>query len=293
MRSAALIYNPMSGKRRAAGLASDLAELLALAGWQIQTTATDAPGAATHMARQLADSGVVDTVFALGGDGTLREVAVGLMGSRVALAPLPGGTTNVLTRSLGLSANPRRALQQLLDGRIATWRVGLCGSTPFLMMASAGYDAEVVHHLDGEAKARWGQLAVGVLGLSTWWRYRYPRFEASTEEGETLPAHFAVVSNISLYGGSFVLAPDADPTADTLQLVAHAGPGRGAALGFARDLALGRHLRRKDVEIRSTTALTLVGPPDLLLQIDGDACTERLPVRISTAPETLELLVPS
>jgi diacylglycerol kinase family enzyme len=293
MRSAALIYNPMSGKRRSAGMASGLAEQLAAAGWQVQTTETDAPDAATHMARQLADSGIVDTVFALGGDGTLREVAIGLMGSGVALGPLPGGTTNVLTRSLGLSAEPQKALHQLLDGRSATWRVGLCGSTPFLMMASAGYDAEVVHHMDGEAKARWGQLAVGALGLSTWWRYRYPRFVVSTAEGEELPAHFAVVSNISLYGGSFVLAPDADPTAEALQLVTHASAGRGAALGFARDLALGRHLRRKDVEVRSTPSVTLTGPPDLLLQIDGDACSERLPVRITTAPQTLELLVPN
>ncbi|MBZ0113789.1 MAG: diacylglycerol kinase family lipid kinase [Thermoanaerobaculia bacterium] len=293
MRSAALIYNPMSGKRRSAGWASDLAEQLTAAGWQVQASATDAPGAATHRARQLAHSGGVDTVFALGGDGTLREVAIGLLGSGVALGPLPGGTTNVLTRSLGLSADPRRALHQLLDGRNATWRVGLCGSTPFLMMASAGYDAEVVHRMDGEAKARWGRLAVGALGLSTWWRYRYPRFEASTAEGEKLPAHFAAVCNIPLYGGSFVLAPDADPTAETLQLVTHASPGRAASLGFALDLALGRHLRRKDVEVRTTLAVTLSGPPEVLLQIDGDACTEQLPVRISVAPETLELLVPN
>ncbi len=290
MPSAALIYNPMSGRRRGTEAAGAVLRALGELDWRVEGYPTQGPGMAGDLAREVADSGAVEVVFALGGDGTLREVACGLLGRPVALGPLPGGTSNVLVRSLGLPSNPVATARRLAVGARRRWHVGLCGSTPFLMMASAGYDAEVVRRMDGDQKARWGELAVVVSGIGVWWRFPYPRFEVVID-GEAHPSHFAVVSNLRLYGHAFVMAPAAEPEAERLELVNHFGPGRFAALGFARDLVLGRHLKRRDVQHRSVTSLELVGPADLPLQIDGDRCDEKLPVRIGLADDPLEILV--
>ena len=289
MRSAALIYNPAAGRRRAEGLLEALVGALAAGGWRVEAMPTGGPGRATVLARELAAAGRVEVVFALGGDGTLREVGEGLLGSDVALGPLPGGTTNVLVRALGLPPQPLAAARVLAGGRRQPLNVGFCGATPFLMMVSAGLDAAVVSDLSGELKARWGRAAVVAQGMSAWWRYRFPRVAARWPSGEA-EGVFACVCNIPLYGG-FAMMPGARFDDDLLDLVLLRTGGRTAALAFAADLLRGRHLARGDVITATATEFELGGPPELPLQVDGDHCREILPVRVRLGEERLQMLV--
>ena len=89
------------------------------------------------------------------------------------------------------------------------------------------------------------------------------------------------------------MAPDADLSSGRLHLVLFRGRGRAATLGFARDLALGRHLRRADVEHRPVRELEIVAPPEVLVQIDGDVLPGPAPLRISLAGERLWVLAPA
>src|SRR5690554_4536734 len=87
---------------------------------------TSRRGHATRLAQKAAVSGV-EVVVVLGGDGTLNEAANGLAGTTTALAPLPGGSTNVLARTIGLPNDPIEATGALLDAlaRASIKRVGL------------------------------------------------------------------------------------------------------------------------------------------------------------------------
>lgn len=292
MRPAALIYNPAAGRRRAEALRESLVAALAAGGWRVEALATGAPRQATALARELAVAGRVETVFALGGDGTLREVGEGLLGSDVALGPLPGGTTNVLVRALGLPREPVAAARALAAGGERRLNVGLCGSTPFLMMVSAGLDAAVMGELSGELKARWGMGAVLAQGLGAWWRYGFPEVVARWPGGEARGA-FACACNIPLYAGPLAMAPAARYDDDLLDLVLLRAPGRVAALHFAADLLRGRHLRRGDVVTATVAELELLGPPELPLQVDGDPCREALPVRVRLGAQRLRVRVGS
>ncbi|NDI19082.1 MAG: DUF3297 family protein [Actinobacteria bacterium] len=78
----------------------------------VQVVETNERGHATRFAQDAAARGL-DAVVAFGGDGTLNEVATGLAGSNTALAMLPGGSTNVFVRTLGISNDPMVALTQL------------------------------------------------------------------------------------------------------------------------------------------------------------------------------------
>lgn len=291
-RRGALLYNPVAGRHRAKPLRDRLLEILRQAGWEVEASPTASPGHATELARELADENV-EAVFTLGGDGTLREVAEGLLGSDTALAPLPGGTANVVCRTVGLPPRPLAAAHRLAaGGRRREVPVGLAGETPFLMQVSTGLDAAVVRQLDGRFKRRWGRLGVVLKALPVWWRYDFA--PVSVEWGERhVTGSFVAICNLPLYGGGFRLAPDVELHEPCLQVVAFSGSGRTAALAFAAAVARGRHLRRGDVVAERVRAARLEAGTDLPFQVDGDPCSESPPIDVSVATDRLALLVPS
>lgn len=302
MRRGVLIANRTAGGRAPARLLLALEALLRREGFRLETVLTAAPGDASELARRAAAGGA-DAVFALGGDGTLREAAQGLLGTGVPLAPLPGGTANVLIRALGLPRNPIEAARSICRLEPRTLDVGLIGppggpARVFLMMASAGLDARVLARLSPLGKRLFGRGHVAAAGLRHWWLYDYPALRLEVD-GEPVEASFAAVSNIPLYGGGFRLAPAARFDDRALDLVLFRGSGRWATLGFAASLARGAHLGRADVEARPVREVRLLGPvedgggrsrPDV--QVDGDHWPEAPPLVMRLAPEPLPVLAP-
>lgn len=291
-RRSVLIYNPRAGRWRTGSLVGRIVETLRRIGFRAEAVETAAAGHATVLAEEHSRDGV-GVVFALGGDGTLREVAAGLLGTGTALAPLPGGTVNVLTHALGLGGNATRAAARFADATTRVIDVGRCGDQPFLMMASAGLDAHVLAHVRSEAKRRLGRFAVAGAALRQARRYGYPT--VSIEIGaETLAGSFFSVSNLPFYGGPFRMAPDARMDDGLLDLVVFRGRGARATLGFALDLARGgRHTLRPDVTVRPVRGVRWLGALEAPIQLDGDVMPTLLPpLDIGLATDRLHLLVP-
>jgi YegS/Rv2252/BmrU family lipid kinase len=289
MRRAALIYNPRSGRQRHARLLESILAALRRGGFAVEPVPTAFAGQAVELARDLARNS--EAVFAFGGDGTIREVACGLLGTSAALGILPGGTANVLARALGLPLDPLTAAGVLTTLPARPLDVGLAGDHPFLMMVSAGLDASVLAVLDTRLKWRFGKGAIVYQGLREWWHYAYPSL-GITADGEPLSASFAAVSNIPLYGGAFRLAPSARSDDGWLELVLFRGAGRAATLSFSFDLLRSVHVRRRDVEVRRVREVRLEAPIGAPAQVDGDVCQEPLPLTIRLAPERLLVLAP-
>jgi diacylglycerol kinase family enzyme len=230
-------------------------------------------------------------VYAFGGDGTLRETAAGLLGSGAILGTIPGGTANVIPLALGLPLRPVAAARRLREATPIEMDVGRCGPEIFLMQTSGGLDARALHHLDPVQKRYLGKLAVALAGLSQWRQYDYPDFELLVD-GRRQHASFFAVCNLPHYGGRFRLAPAARLDDHQLHLVLFHGRGRAETLGFARDLALGKHVARSDVEVLHVQEVELKAPPGLVLQLDGDAMSSALPMTVRLAEERLRVLVP-
>ena len=288
MRSAVLIHNPAAGRGRARDLVDSILDRLRRSGYNAEAWPTTAPGSATWQARDAAAAGV-EAVFAMGGDGTLREAAAGLLGSRTALGFIPGGTINVNALTFGLPGGALRAAEAIGEARAREFDVGLCNDEPFLMQASAGVDAELIGRLNSRLKRVVASGAAVPAGVAAWSLYRYPRIEL-VADGEPLTGSLAVVCNIPFYGGRWLIQPDARTDDRKLDLVLFRGRGRFAALGFARDLVLGRHLGRKDVECRRVDEVELRGPAHLPVQIDGDIVDGAPPARIRLAKHRLRVL---
>ena len=116
-RNATLIYNPYAGHDDWQQQIEGVARFWCDHGWAVTLQTTQGPGHATELAAAAAAAGV-EVVISAGGDGTLHEVAQGLIHTPCILAPLPAGTTNCLTRDLG-DAQVRRRRSRLAD-RIVT-----------------------------------------------------------------------------------------------------------------------------------------------------------------------------
>lgn len=115
---------------------------------------TSRRGHATRLAQNAGNDGV-DVVVVLGGDGTLNEAANGLAGSETALAPLPGGSTNVFARTLGLPNDSIEATGVLLDAlardNVAAVGLGAVNGRYFLFHVGMGFDAAVVAQVERRA----------------------------------------------------------------------------------------------------------------------------------------------
>lgn len=153
---ALLIVNP--GARRAARARRAAESALLAAGAQVETLVTTAPGHATTVARERGRE--FDVVFTLGGDGTAMEAMTALADTGPPVAILPGGTGNVLARSLGIPMRMARAVPVLLDGIEA--RIDL-GAIPdgrhFAIGLGVGLDEAMIAGASHVFKRRAGVLA--------------------------------------------------------------------------------------------------------------------------------------
>ena len=226
MHPAILIHNPVAGRHGRRRLLAALVRELSTDGPEIETLATRGVGDATALARRAANDGA-PIVFALGGDGTVREVAAGLLGGNAVLGVLPAGTTNVVARALGLPLQPLAAARSLKRLPAREIDVGLCGDEAFLMMASLGLDAIALRGASPLAKRWFGRAAVALAGLGAWWHHDYAEFELLID-GHAVGATFAAACNLPLYGGDVRLAPDARPDDGKLDVVLFRGSGRRA-----------------------------------------------------------------
>ena len=173
----------------------------------LQVVETNERGHATRFAQDAASRGL-DAVVGFGGDGTLNEIATGLAGSDTALAMLPGGSTNVFVRTLGVANDPMVALTQLMAGidrnEIERVSLGQANGRYFTFHAGIGYDAAVVEQVERRSSLKRvvGQPLFAYSALYSWFKAydrKYPHFTMNID-GRAIPnGFFSVVLNTNPY----------------------------------------------------------------------------------------------
>ena len=127
------------------------------ADFKVESVQTARRNHATDLARDAVDRDF-DAVLAFGGDGTINEVAQGLVSTDVALGILPGGSTNVLARSLGIPTNPVDATgfvgERLRAGLRRRVNVGSANGRFFVLCTGMGLDAEVVRRVESDPERK-------------------------------------------------------------------------------------------------------------------------------------------
>jgi diacylglycerol kinase family enzyme len=262
---------------------------------------------ATRLARGAAHEGA-DVVVVLGGDGTLNEAANGLAGTDTALAALPGGSTNVFARTIGLPNDPIEATGDLLDAlarrAIRPVGLGVVNGRYFLFHTGVGFDAAIVEQVErrGNLKRYAGHALFVYAGIDTAVRHydrTHPHFAVHHEDGTLIDdAYLTIALNANPYtylgNRPFNLAPDATfdrglavVTVRTLK-VARFLPIALSALGS------GRHLRRSRwVDYRTNvTSFRVTGHGPFPYQVDGDHLGDVEALDFRHEPGVLRLVLP-
>lgn len=267
-------------------------------GWDIRIAVTSTPNEATAIARQAAADGSA-AVFACGGDGTLNEVANGLLGTEAALGFIPAGTANLWAREHRIRRDPVAALRLLRDGVThradAGWAAWDGGERAFLLMAGVGYDGEVVRHVVARDKRLSGPLSFARAAIEAGGYHTVRAALYHDGLGDEGPLGQLIASNTRLYGAYFRPAPQAlvDDGLLDITYVDLERPLFGA-LPLLPRLLLGRpggtHVRTyRTGDLRVEPLPGEYAPP---LQLDGEVVGEGA-VRLTVRPLALRVIVPA
>ena len=302
MRRALLLYNPVAGRFPVKPFLKSVTKTLADSGWTTEVLATKSGEHATESAKQAALEGY-DAVFASGGDGTIGQVAAGLIGTETALGILPSGTANVLALEFGLPVffwTRWWALKQnartLADAPIRAVDVGICNGQPFLLWAGMGLDAMTIHALEPRIRVEkffaFPEYFVTTVRTATVWSGVNLRMWADNHEVE---GHFmlAVANNIRRYmGGHAVLSPEAHMDDGEFDLWLLSGNSLADALMRAYELWRGHHLSSEHARRIPFRTLRVTAESPFLVQTDGEPRPETRDALITIQPRALRMLIP-
>ena len=259
---------------------------------------------ATEIASDAVDRGF-EAVVAFGGDGTINEAAQALVHSDVSFGFIPGGSTNVVARSLGVPRDPVDATafvaSHIRSGTTRVVNVGRLNERYFLFCAGVGFDAEVVKRVeaDPEAKRRLGEwffLSNALKVAMTQYRGRDPGITLEVPGSESQRVVLAVCANGRPFTYFKRMPVDACPQASLdggLDVFGVRRVRTGTIVRIAWAVLVSRsHVRWRDGVYRhDLTAATLRCDRPLPVQVDGDYLGEFDRINLGLARDGLRLLV--
>ncbi len=297
--------NPKSGASDQRRLAGSLAQSLCKAGMDVEIPGSldDVKSAAT---RSLAE-GTLRAVVAAGGDGTIGLLA-NLLPAEIPFSILPLGTENLLAKYLGIACDPEQVTGQIIAGRFVDLDMGRANGKLFLVMASCGFDADVVRQLHAVRTGHINHWSYARPIFNSINKYRFPELTIKTEGGGdengggsiadknsgasfSLESRWAFVFNIPRYAMNLPIAPDANSRDGLLDLCTFRGGKILRSLFYLIGVVTRQHTRLRDFEVRQVRRITISSDEPVPYQLDGDPGGQ-LPLEIEVVPAALRVIVP-
>lgn len=292
MKKAVLIINPSSGNEEAKNYETQAREKLAQFFDEVEVKETAEGGDATKFARKAAEE-KVDSVFAMGGDGTVNEAISGLaeQSYRPTFGFFPLGTVNDLARSLNISMDPQEAIESFDIEQKTSLDIGKVNDEYFMNIVSFGSIPEAISDVDVEEKTKFGKLAYFVNGVKEVFNDENYHFTLEIDGERTEIESSAVVIVLTRTIGGFThIVPEAKNNDGNLYLL------------YLKDQSITDRLKSvpdiiKGVDQSTDTIgytpfkegrLTVKEETELRPSVDGDEGPE-LPLTIKVLPQHLDV----
>lgn len=275
------IVNPISGRRRKNMIISHLRTK----GFKV--VCTEYAGHAEKLARETE----AKVVVAVGGDGTVNEVARGIAGTDKTLGIIPCGSGDGLALHLGISRYYRRALKTILNGKTHKIDTATINDRPFFSVCGVGFDAVVSERFANSGKR--GLANYIEQGLKTWREYTPEKYIINIDGKEwENEAALITVGNSSQWGNNAKIAPLADISDGYLDItiVDMFGVIDIPALSYL--LMTGRLDHNQKVHCHRGRHITITRKVTGPAHADGDWFIAGTTLDIRIHPESLKVLVP-
>jgi len=296
-----ILVNPTAGRGSAAALVDPLVGLLRRRCLNVELSSD--LDEACHRANQIHAAGLLRALIGVGGDGTVAQL-VNRTAPGLPICVCPAGTSNLLARHFGLSADPARLCDCIADGSLLKMDAGLANGRIFLLMASCGFDAHVV----AEVHRRRQQVGAGRFSYWSYVKpildairsYQYPAIrvywnhvvaDPETEAPSPGAVRWVFAFNLPLYGWGLLLAYWADATDGLLDVCTFRHGSLGHGLRYLAAAQFGWLRRLPDCAVARATKLRITAEQPVPYQLDGDP-GGWLPLEIDVLPKRLTLVVP-
>ena len=298
------IVNPASGNGTTGKRWDELSGRIRGLGVEHDALMTHAPGDATSLTARAILEGA-DTVVAVGGDGTINEVANGFFGGAgppsAALGLLPMGTGGDFRRTVGISDDFETAVRVIRDRKLRAIDAGqiemkgLDGSPytrHFVNIADAGIGGVVVERVNRTSKLLGGRVSFQYAAMMTLLTYKPQVVTVESAEGRFEgAAQNVVVANGQYFGGSMHVAPAAVPDDGLFDVVVFGDIARFEALRSINDIYSAKHLQNPKVSGWRSAEVRVSSTDRVLIDVDGEMCGT-LPATFRVLPKAIDLVVP-
>ncbi|MGH7496457.1 MAG: diacylglycerol/lipid kinase family protein [bacterium] len=284
------IINPIAGFRR------DKSDIIELIHRQCRTidfdiVTTRQAGEGTRLAHEGAAQNC-DIVVAVGGDGTVNEVASGIVHTNTALGIIPRGSGNGLARALGIPMQPGEAMEALLTSTERILDAGCAAERYFFAVTGVGFDAQVGQQF---STTRWrGPLPYFFIAAREFVSYHPEpvRIDFGQEPIELKP-FLITIANTQQYGNGAIIAPQARPDDGILDLCMVESLSLWHAVQHIPKLFNGTIDRAPIIQYRKVRDIILEKPGTILFHVDGEPVTCQNRLKISILPRALKVAAPA
>jgi len=285
-----LVFNPTAGKGRAGGVRTFVSQFFEERGLRQIWHVTEGAGHAGSIVRGLPEEA---SVVAVGGDGTVHEVAAACSGTDRIMGLLPAGSGNDYVKALGVGTGLRRALEVLVRGRVRIVDTGEVNGVPFNNGLGIGFDAEVAAAV-AEAPARLGGTGryLWSVGLLLWdFRCHEARLII---DGETIEATTILVAVAlgTTYGSKFRLTPGAVLDDGLFDVIWSEEVNRAEVLGLIPAALRGTLAERRKIHTSRAREVEVELSEEVPAHVDGEMLAGTRHFMARVLPGTLRIVAP-
>lgn len=285
----AFIINPISGVVKKDKIINQIKSRLS-SKFDYDVAFTQRPGHATELCRDFVQQGM-DIVVAVGGDGSVNEVAKGLVHTDTALGIIPGGSGNGLAHHLSIPVNFEKAIDIINTANVVKIDTGTINDELFVSIAGIGFDGVVARKFS-ETKRR-GFLSYLKIVTETYPTYKPKRYKISFKDQQIkTQALFITFANSNQFGYNTAIAPGARVD-DGLLDVCIAKKPPIIELPYLASLLYWRKLdQSKYLEIYQANKLKVITRKNRWVNIDGEARKLGKKLNIRIHPQSLKIIIP-
>lgn len=288
MKNIAFIVNPISGTKAKNRVAKLIRELLDLQQFAPTVVVTEYAGHATQLAQQFAMEDYY-AVVAVGGDGTINEVASGLIGTATALGIVPNGSGNGFARHLDISTRMNRAIEMLNNSEVINVDYGLVNDQPFFSTCGVGFDAVVAQDFSDSSRGFKGYLQ---SIFKDFFQYKADTYQLKGEGIDITTTAFLVnFANAGQWGYDAYIAPKASVQDGWLDVAIVSEFPMTAAAGLALSLFTKNIDEKLHMNTIRTKELTLTRASEGAMHIDGTPIVMPAELHVKIVEEGLKVLV--
>jgi YegS/Rv2252/BmrU family lipid kinase len=251
---------------------------------------TTGPGHATEISKEAAGNGY-DMVVAVGGDGSINEVARGLVGTSSALGIIPAGSGNGLAHHLGIPLVRKRAIEVIKAGKEALIDTATLNDQLFVSIAGIGFDGLVARKFSKEGFR--GFVAYLKVVAELYPGYKPKKYTISiNNETITTKALFIAFANSDQFGFQTAIAPDAKID-DGLIDVAIVQKPQLIEIPYLAGLLYWRQINRsKHIQIYRTSEAIVKRKRNRWANLDGEPIKPGKEIHVKVYPRSLKVIIP-